>query len=204
MAFRRSPVRSRSGPPPFARLHPCASYGWQATLRESFWRRSLPNASARLRQSKGVHRSAKREGGLPDSATCPPTGMSARRRILHPAGRVGSARSAHLMSTLATLLENPAAFAGLHFALGNLMQPPKRFVYVLKSESESSRYYTGVTSNVRARLTAHNEGRCPHTSRWTPWRVIVVVAFAREKRALEFERYLKSGSGCAFAARHFK
>jgi hypothetical protein len=34
--------------------------------------------------------------------------------------------------------------------------------------------------------------------------VIVVVAFASEKRALEFERYLKSGSGCAFAARHFR
>jgi putative endonuclease len=51
---------------------------------------------------------------------------------------------------------------------------------------------------------AHNAGRCAHTSRWTPWRVIVVVAFSSETRALEFERYLKSGSGCAFAARHFR
>jgi putative endonuclease len=53
-------------------------------------------------------------------------------------------------------------------------------------------------------LSAHNDGRCPHTSRWRPWRVIVVVAFASEERAFDFERYLKSGSGCAFAARHFR
>ena len=55
------------------------------------------------------------------------------------------------------------------------MAKPKRFVYVLNSESDPGRYYSGVTSNVRARLAAHNEGRCPHTSRWTPWRVIVVA-----------------------------
>jgi hypothetical protein len=34
--------------------------------------------------------------------------------------------------------------------------------------------------------------------------VIVVVAFASEVPALDFERYLKSGSGRAFAARHFR
>jgi putative endonuclease len=84
------------------------------------------------------------------------------------------------------------------------MAKPKRFVYILNSASTPTRHYTGITSNVRARLTAHNEGRCRHTSRWGPWRVIVVVAFASETRALEFERYLKSGSGCAFAARHFR
>jgi hypothetical protein len=34
--------------------------------------------------------------------------------------------------------------------------------------------------------------------------MIVVVAFASERRALHFEKYLKSGSGCAFAVRHFR
>jgi putative endonuclease len=93
---------------------------------------------------------------------------------------------------------------GRQFALSMLMSRSRRFVYVLNSVSDPTRYYTGITENVRARLAAHNAGRCPHTSRWTPWRVIVVVAFASETRALEFERYLKSGSGCAFAARHFR
>jgi putative endonuclease len=80
----------------------------------------------------------------------------------------------------------------------------KRFVYLLKSESHPGRYYTGITANLRVRLAEHNAGGCHHTRRWIPWRVIVVVAFASETRALEFERYLKSGSGCAFAARHFR
>jgi hypothetical protein len=31
-----------------------------------------------------------------------------------------------------------------------------------------------------------------------------VIAFAHPQRAVEFERYLKSGSGCAFAARHLR
>lgn len=84
------------------------------------------------------------------------------------------------------------------------MAKPQQFVYVLNSTSNPKRYYTGLTSNLRARLAEHNEGRCSHTSRWTPWRVIVVVAFASEHRAIEFERYLKSGSGHAFCERHFR
>jgi putative endonuclease len=80
----------------------------------------------------------------------------------------------------------------------------KRFVSILNSVSDRTRYYTGITSNVRMRLAEHNRGGCGHTCRWVPWRVIVVVAFAGETRALAFERYLKSGSGCAFALRHFR
>ncbi|HWK31357.1 MAG TPA: GIY-YIG nuclease family protein [Terriglobales bacterium] len=84
------------------------------------------------------------------------------------------------------------------------MASPQRYVYILNSASDSTRYYTGITSNIRVRLAEHNRGVCRHTSRWVPWKVIVVVAFASERRALEFERYLKSGSGGAFAARHFR
>jgi putative endonuclease len=32
----------------------------------------------------------------------------------------------------------------------------------------------------------------------------VVIAFSDEARAIRFERYLKSGSGRAFAKRHFE
>jgi hypothetical protein len=34
--------------------------------------------------------------------------------------------------------------------------------------------------------------------------VVIAIEFAREDRAVAFERYLKSGSGAAFAARHFR
>jgi putative endonuclease len=80
----------------------------------------------------------------------------------------------------------------------------QRFVYIIQSETDRRRYYTGLTSNVRFRLAHHNAGRSRHTANGRPWRLIVVVAFASEPRAIEFEKYLKSGSGCAFSARHLR
>jgi len=40
----------------------------------------------------------------------------------------------------------------------------KRFVYVLRSGSTPTRYYTGLTSDVAARLAAHNAGHSTHTA----------------------------------------
>jgi putative endonuclease len=82
--------------------------------------------------------------------------------------------------------------------------PSKRFVYVLRSLKDRDRYYTGVASNVVSRLCAHNAGECVHTMRNCPWELDVVIAFRNEARALAFERFLKSGSGSAFAARHLR
>ena len=84
------------------------------------------------------------------------------------------------------------------------MAQPKRFVYILKSLSEPDEYYVGVTSNMPARLTTHNEGLSPHTARLRPWRPLVVIEFDEEAPAIEFERYLKTGSGREFARRHFR
>ena len=81
---------------------------------------------------------------------------------------------------------------------------PKRIVYVLKSEADPARYYTGLTSSLPARLDAHNSGQCPHTAAGKPWMIDVIVEFSDERRALAFERYLKSGSGAAFSRRHFR
>jgi putative endonuclease len=49
-----------------------------------------------------------------------------------------------------------------------------------------------------------NDGRCPHTARYGPWELHVVIEFRDEPTAVRFERYLKSGSGRAFAKRHFE
>ena len=84
------------------------------------------------------------------------------------------------------------------------MAGAKCFVYVLRSQSAPARYYTGLTSNVAARLAAHKAGHCPHTARGGPWEIDAIVEFADEKRAVGFERYLKSGSGVAFAQRHLR
>jgi predicted GIY-YIG superfamily endonuclease len=79
----------------------------------------------------------------------------------------------------------------------------KRFVYVMRSDSDPSRHYVGVTSNTDNRLEWHNSGPCGHTVEYRPWSLVVVIEFPTERHALRFERYLKSGSGRAFAKRHF-
>ncbi len=84
------------------------------------------------------------------------------------------------------------------------MAAAKRFVYVLKGGALGDRYYVGLSSSVTDRLAAHNEGHCPHTATHRPWQLHVSIEFADESVATRFERYLKSGSGRAFAKRHFE
>ena len=72
------------------------------------------------------------------------------------------------------------------------------YVYVLQSETEPDRFYTGCTDDLRARLARHNRGEVPHTSKWTPWRIKTYIALSDEDRARSLERYLKSASGRAF------
>jgi predicted GIY-YIG superfamily endonuclease len=78
-----------------------------------------------------------------------------------------------------------------------------RYVYLLQSVSHSRQRYIGLASDVEAGLAAHNAGQSPHTSKYRPWRVCVAVGFADNARAAAFEAYLKTGSGWAFAKRHF-
>jgi predicted GIY-YIG superfamily endonuclease len=77
------------------------------------------------------------------------------------------------------------------------------YVYVLVSESDPGRHYVGSTSDLNARLAAHNAGKVSHTSKCKPWRVETAIAFSDKGKATAFERYLKSGSGREFARRHF-
>jgi predicted GIY-YIG superfamily endonuclease len=73
-----------------------------------------------------------------------------------------------------------------------------KYVYILQS-IDSEHFYVGVTDDLRARLAKHNAGEVPHTSKHLPWRVKTYVGFSDEKQAFNFEKYLKSASGRAFA-----
>jgi predicted GIY-YIG superfamily endonuclease len=73
------------------------------------------------------------------------------------------------------------------------------YVYILQSETDPSRFYSGLTDDLRARLKKHNAGEVTHTAKWKPWRIKTALAFTDRQRAVEFERYLKSASGRAFA-----
>ena len=74
-----------------------------------------------------------------------------------------------------------------------------RDVYLLQSESVMGQRYVGLTSELKQRLADHNAGKSPHTSKYLPWKLVTYVAFSDERKAEAFERYLKSGSGHAFA-----
>jgi putative endonuclease len=76
------------------------------------------------------------------------------------------------------------------------------YVYLLVSEPESSRRYVGLTTDLRQRLREHNAGKSLHTAKYKPWRLVTYVAFSDKDSADAFERYLKSGSGHAFARKH--
>jgi putative endonuclease len=78
------------------------------------------------------------------------------------------------------------------------------FLYVLTSTVQANRYYTGLTSDVDARLAAHNAGLSKHTATGRPWTLVTRIEFSDSARAEAFERYLKSGSGRAFARRYFR
>jgi putative endonuclease len=73
------------------------------------------------------------------------------------------------------------------------------YVYLLQSVARPEQRYIGFTADLKNRFKAHNAGRSAHTAKYKPWDLIAYCAFKNERRAREFEHYLKSGSGKAFA-----
>jgi predicted GIY-YIG superfamily endonuclease len=80
---------------------------------------------------------------------------------------------------------------------------PRRFVYILESISDPGRHDVGLASDVAARLDEHNADKAVHTYKHRPWRLRAAIEFVNPHAAARFEKYLKSGSGRAFARRHF-
>jgi putative endonuclease len=73
-----------------------------------------------------------------------------------------------------------------------------KYVYILQSLT-GEHFYTGITGDLDSRLSKHNSGAVTHTSKFLPWQIKTYVAFTDETQAIAFEKYLKSGSGRAFA-----
>ena len=76
------------------------------------------------------------------------------------------------------------------------------YVYLIQSVASPNQTYIGLTNNLKSRLNKHNEGGSPHTSKYKPWKLVTYLAFSTREQAAEFETYLKSGSGRAFAQKH--
>ena len=78
-----------------------------------------------------------------------------------------------------------------------------RYVYLIRSLSCPEKRYIGIAYDVERRLQEHNAGQSRHTNKHKPWELMAKFGFSEEQKAFDFERYLKHGSGHAFAKRHF-
>ena len=79
-----------------------------------------------------------------------------------------------------------------------------KYAYLLESIEHPEEWYVGLTDDLRIRFDAHNAGQSPHTAKYRPWRLVTYIAFTDETKAIAFEEYLKTGSGRAFAKKHFR
>ena len=95
----------------------------------------------------------------------------------------------------------PDAGSG-QLAHASLRRLTMKHVYFIRSLSVPNQRYIGVTSSLDDRLRAHNTGASPHTSKYPPWELVTFVSFRDDQRAFDIERYLKTGSGRAFANKH--
>lgn len=73
------------------------------------------------------------------------------------------------------------------------------YVYILKCKT--GKPYIGCTSDLRGRLKKHQAGYVYYTKSKLPVELIFYCAFIDKYKAFFFEKYLKSGSGRAFAKR---
>ena len=78
------------------------------------------------------------------------------------------------------------------------------YVYLIRSQAAADQVYTGFTEDLRQRLLDHNAGKSIHTKKYLPWTLETYLAFSDRNQALDFERYLKTGSGIAFAKKRLR
>ncbi len=77
-----------------------------------------------------------------------------------------------------------------------------QYVYILRSKKDSS-YYVGTTSDLKIRLNTHNAQGVKSTKAKIPYYIIWYCAFTDKIAALNFEKYLKTGSGIGFYKKRF-
>ncbi len=75
------------------------------------------------------------------------------------------------------------------------------YVYILKCAD--GKYYVGCTKDFEDRMARHRRGDVTYTSSRLPVVVQTVIGVPDQYVALRLEDYLKTGSGRAFAKRHF-
>ncbi len=72
---------------------------------------------------------------------------------------------------------SPVSVGGCRAAAIKRMRMKFYYVYVLQSEIDQERFYTGFTEDLNARLKSHNSGGCDHNSKYRPWSIKTAIAF---------------------------
>lgn len=75
------------------------------------------------------------------------------------------------------------------------------YVYILQSLKDKS-IYKGITTDLKKRITEHNNGQARYSFLKKPFKLIWYCAFTNKEKAYNFEKYIKSGSGFAFTNKH--
>lgn len=75
-----------------------------------------------------------------------------------------------------------------------------QYVYILRDEQ--GKLYVGYSSNLKQRMQDHQYKEVVTTKIYNKPKLLWYCGFTDKKRALDFERYLKAGSGRAFAKKH--
>lgn len=78
-----------------------------------------------------------------------------------------------------------------------------KHVYLIRSIAHPDKRYIGITDDIHKRIKQHNNGGSKHTIKYKPWELVTYVALKDSGQAHAFEKYLKSGSGRAFANERF-
>jgi len=77
------------------------------------------------------------------------------------------------------------------------------YAYLIRSISSPDQTYIGFSEDLKQRIADHNAGKSKHASKYVPWELVSYHAFADRRKAQEFEHYLNTGSGQAFAKKRF-
>jgi len=77
------------------------------------------------------------------------------------------------------------------------------YVYYLQSEFFSTKTYIGFTRNLKQRFSEYNAGKSVYIKDFKPWKMVGFLGFDQEKKALRFEKYLKTNAGRIFLRRYF-
>jgi putative endonuclease len=70
------------------------------------------------------------------------------------------------------------------------------YVYILRSKADKN-LYIGSTNSIRRRLSEHNSGKVDSTRNRIPFTLEAYIGVGDKTKAVELERYFKTGSGGA-------